>query len=95
VTRALFERHQVWLYLAAILAGLGVGTVAPATAPFFQAVLWPTLGLLLYATFTQVPLDHLPRALRDRRFMAAVLSGSSWAGASPRSWRPSGSSRSF
>jgi len=75
VTREFLERHQVWLYLAAIAAGLWLGTTAPAVAPVFERVLWPVLGLLLYATFTQVPLVHLPVALRDRRFMAAVLTG--------------------
>ena len=30
---------------------------------------------LLYTTFTQVPLTHLPDAFRDRRFMGAALLG--------------------
>ncbi|MFN3746714.1 MAG: arsenic resistance protein [Hyphomicrobiaceae bacterium] len=38
-------------------------------------MLWPTLGLLLLATFTQVPLTHVRAAFHDRRFMAAVLVG--------------------
>lgn len=75
MTREQLERHQVWFYLAAILAGLGLGSIAPAVAPMFEVVLWPILGLLLYTTFTQVPLNHLPEAFRDRRFMTAVLAG--------------------
>lgn len=73
--RERLERHQVWLYLAAIAAGLGLGTTAPDAAPVVEAIVWPVLGLLLYATFTQVPLVKLPLAFRDRRFMAAVLAG--------------------
>jgi arsenite transporter len=69
------ERHQVWFYAAAVLAGLGLGTVAPRVAPSFEAALWPVVGILLYATFTQVPLTHLPDAFRDGRFMTAVLAG--------------------
>lgn len=73
--RQQLERHQVWGYLAAILAGLGVGSAAPEQGPLFEGMLWPALGLLLYATFTQVPLTRLPAAFRDRRFIAAVMTG--------------------
>ena len=75
MARQQLERHQVWLYLAAILLGLAVGSTAPGTTGQLEALLWPALGFLLYATFTQVPLTHLPDAFRDRRFMAAVLIG--------------------
>jgi arsenite transporter len=69
------ERHQLWLYVAAIAAGLGLGTAAPDAGPFLELAVWPTLGLLLYATFTQVPLTHLPGAFRDVRFIGAVVVG--------------------
>lgn len=75
MTRQQLEQHQVWFYLLAILIGLGLGSLAPTIAPLLEAVLWPVLGLLLYSTFTQVPLNHLPEAFRDRRFMAAILIG--------------------
>jgi len=75
IDRAALERHQVWGYLAAIALGLALGTAAPAVAPAFEAVLWPVLGLLLYATFTQVPLVRVGAALGDGRFVAAVLGG--------------------
>ncbi|MDP2411403.1 MAG: hypothetical protein Q8M26_14105 [Pseudolabrys sp.] len=75
MTRLQLERHQVWLYLAAILAGLALGSVAPGVSVTFEALLWPALGLLLYTTFTQVPLTHLPDAFRDGRFMAANILG--------------------
>lgn len=73
--RQQFERHQVWLYLAAIAVGLALGSAAPELTGFFEMILWPVLGLMLYTTFTQVPLTHLPNAFRDRRFMGAVLIG--------------------
>lgn len=75
MTRQQLERHQVWIYLAAILVGLALGSIAPGMSDPFEALLWPALGFLLYATFTQVPLTHLPDAFRDRRFMGAVLIG--------------------
>lgn len=75
IDRTTLERHQVWAYLAAIALGLALGASAPAVTPVFEMVLWPPLGALLYATFTQVPLVHLGAALRDGRFVANVLSG--------------------
>lgn len=73
--RQTLERHQVWLYLLAIGAGFALASAVPAVAASLEAFLWPALGVLLYATFTQVPLAHLPAAARDRRFVAAVLLG--------------------
>lgn len=75
MTRQTLERHQVWIYLTAILAGLVFGSALPAAAAGLELALWPSLGLLLYATFTQVPLARLPAAFRDRRFIAAILIG--------------------
>jgi ACR3 family arsenite efflux pump ArsB len=75
VKRLTLERQQVWIYLAAITVGLGAGSVWPAVGPWLEALLWPTLMLLLYATFVQVPLLHVREAFGDRRFLAAVLIG--------------------
>ncbi|WP_248298281.1 arsenic resistance protein [Tabrizicola sp. YIM 78059] len=75
MTRLDLERQQVWIYLAAILAGLGLGLVLPGAAAHLEAALWPLLGILIFVTFTQVPLIHLPQAFRDRRFMGAMLAG--------------------
>jgi ACR3 family arsenite efflux pump ArsB len=75
IDRASLERHQVWVYLVAIALGLALGTAAPGLAPAFETALWPVLGLLLYTTFTQVPLTHLGEAMRDARFVTTVLGG--------------------
>jgi arsenite transporter len=75
MTQPQLERGQVWLYLLAILAGLGLGGVRPDLSAALDRWLWPVLALLLYATFTQVPLLRLQRALRDARFTAAALIG--------------------
>ncbi|KGM13043.1 bile acid:sodium symporter [Cellulomonas bogoriensis] len=75
MTRQALEKHQVWVYVAAIGLGLGVGTVAPAVGPVAERVLWPALALLLYVTFVQVPLLHLRAALVDARFTGAALTG--------------------
>lgn len=75
MTRLDLERHQVWIYLAAILAGVGLGLLLPEVAGHLESALWPLLGILIFVTFTQVPLIHLPEAFRDRRVMGAMLAG--------------------
>jgi ACR3 family arsenite efflux pump ArsB len=75
MTRIDLERRQIWIYLAAILAGLGLGLSLPSLAEPMEVALWPLLGVLIFMTFTQVPLIHVADAFRDRRFMGAILSG--------------------
>lgn len=73
--REKLERYQVWLYLVAILAGMAIGRASPEHTRQWEVLLWPALAILLYSTFTQVPLNHLGLAFRDRRFLAALLTG--------------------
>lgn len=73
MTRVTLEKHQVWIYLAAVTIGLFFGVAAPGLGGVLEVLLWPSLAALLYVTFTQVPLNHLPEGFRDGRFMAAIL----------------------
>jgi arsenite transporter len=75
MNRLSLERHQVWIYLAAVLAGLVLGSIHPVLGPRLEALLWPTLALLLYTTFVQVPLLHVRDACGDRRFVFAIVLG--------------------
>jgi arsenite transporter len=75
LTRQALEKFQVLIYLAAILCGLLAGARLPDHIGRLEALLWPVLGLLLYATFTQVPLAHLPEAFADFRFLGAAVLG--------------------
>lgn len=68
------ERHQLPVYLAGLLAGVLIGLVFPGADSAFEALIYPVLGALLYATFLQVRFVELRRALANRRFIAAVLS---------------------
>ena len=61
------------MYLAAITIGIAVGWVVPRADHFFEALIYPTLGALLYATFLQVPFTALREAFGDRRFLVAAL----------------------
>ncbi|MET1035755.1 MAG: bile acid:sodium symporter [Arthrobacter sp.] len=67
------ERHQVGLYLAAIVAGAAAGWLAPAAAGALERAIAPVLGLLLYATFLGIPFAALGGAARDLRFLATLL----------------------
>ena len=73
--RGRLERHQVWWYLAALLAGLGLGSWWEDADGWVEPALWPLLALLLYATFTQLPLGSLGAAFADRRFVLTALAG--------------------
>ncbi|MDX5434801.1 MAG: arsenic resistance protein [Halomonas sp.] len=75
MTRQTLEKYQVLVYLAFIAMGLALGTALPDRVDVLEALLWPLLGALLYATFTQVPLTQLRSAWRDTRFMVAAVVG--------------------
>lgn len=67
------ERHQVSLYLAGLAGGALAGLAVPGIAGPAAAAINPVLGLLLYATFLSVPFAGIGRALRDWRFLVAIL----------------------
>jgi len=69
------ERQQCWILLFAILAGLAIGLGLPNVTSRLEVALWPLLGGLLYATFTQVPLTRIGQGFKDWRFLAALLLG--------------------
>jgi ACR3 family arsenite transporter len=75
LTRHSLEKNQVLIYLATIVGGLMIGAAVPESRAMFESMLWPALGLLIYATFTQVPLLHLWTAVLDGRFLAAAVVG--------------------
>ncbi|MFI7131804.1 arsenic resistance protein [Nonomuraea sp. NPDC050153] len=70
---AWWDKHQIPLYLAAIVAGALAGPAAPQAAPALEHAINPVLALLLFATFLAVPLVEVGRAFRDVRFLGTVL----------------------
>ncbi|MEJ3653179.1 bile acid:sodium symporter [Actinomycetes bacterium KLBMP 9759] len=67
------ERRQVAVYVGAILVGVLIGLLAPATGPVLEHAINPVLGALLYVTFLQVPARELLRSLRAGRFLGAAM----------------------
>lgn len=68
-----WDRHQVALYIAAIICGGVFGVLAPGAAPVLTAATNPALAILLFATFLGVPLIEVGRSFRDLRFLGTVL----------------------
>jgi len=67
------ERHQVALYIAAIVAGAAIGLGLPSSGPFLEPAITPLLGLLLFATFLGVPFAQVVRGLRNTRMLAVLV----------------------
>lgn len=70
---AWLEKHQIWLYLAALACGAALGLGTPAAAPALEVVINPVLGLLLYATFLAVPLNRIGQGLKDLKFLGVLF----------------------
>ena len=68
-----WDRHQIALYVVAILFGCVFGVLAPAAAPVLRGATNPVLAVLLFATFLGVPLIEVGRSFRDVRFLGTVL----------------------
>ncbi len=66
------ERRQVAIYFAAVAAAAAVAALVPGTRALERAI-EPTLALMLFATFLQVPLADLGRALTRMRFLGPLL----------------------
>jgi arsenite transporter len=70
---ARLEQHQVPMYVGAVAVGVLIGLVLPSADDAFEALIYPVLGVLLYATFLQVPFTALRQAFGDRQFLLAAL----------------------
>lgn len=68
-----WDRHQVVLYVTAIVFGAVFGLLAPRTAPVLTAATNPVLALLLFTTFLGIPLIEIGRSFRGLRFLGTVL----------------------
>ena len=67
------ERNQIWVYAAGLLLGAVFGLALPGLGSSLEVLIYPVLGVLLYATFLQVPFRELRRSFAHGRYMAAVL----------------------
>ncbi|MDZ4370753.1 ACR3 family arsenite efflux pump ArsB [Brevundimonas sp. UYEF29] len=70
--RDALEARQVWIYFAAVLAAAIVGVQIPG-AEVLEGSINPALALMLFVTFLQVPVAALCQALRELRFLGALV----------------------
>ncbi|MEP9411864.1 MAG: arsenic resistance protein [Candidatus Brocadia sp.] len=75
LTRQALEKNQVFIYLAAISIGLIIGIFLPSIGAALESALWLVLGVLLYTTFSQVPLTHLREVFAEPRLLIAATVG--------------------
>lgn len=66
------ERHQIALYLGAIIVGFALGALLPG-AHSLEAWINPAIALLLYVTFLGVPFTRIGAAFRDGRFLITLF----------------------
>jgi arsenite transporter len=70
--RESFEQNQVSIYFGAVIVAAAAAMLAP-TLGALESAISPTLAVMLFATFLQVPLADLGKAFREFRFMSALL----------------------
>lgn len=75
INRLLIEKYQAIFYILSITLGVLVGASLPEFSNSLELVLWPVLAFLLYVTFTQIPVAHIPKAIFDYKFIVAALIG--------------------
>ncbi len=75
IHRLLIEKFQALFYLISITLGVFFGATYPEFANALEMILWPVLAFLLYVTFSQIPLAHIPKAVFDYKFISAALIG--------------------
>lgn len=69
--RDVLETRQVRIYFAALLLGAVTAIAVPGTTRL-EAAINPTLAVMLFATFLQVPLAELGRTFTKARFLLAL-----------------------
>lgn len=73
ISKEQLERGEIPIYVAALALGAGIGVLGPSAGSVLEAAIYPVLGVLLYATFLQIPFSELRGALSGGRFLAATL----------------------
>lgn len=75
VNRLIVEKYQAVFYIISITLGVLFGAFYPELSSSLEMVLWPVLAFLLYVTFSQIPVAHIPKAIFDYKFITAAFIG--------------------
>ncbi|CAL60715.1 Conserved hypothetical protein, putative efflux protein [Herminiimonas arsenicoxydans] len=70
--REVLEQKQIFIYFGAVIVAAVIAMSVPGTTTAESAIN-PALAFMLFVTFLQVPLAELGQALKQVRFLAALL----------------------
>ncbi|MFN3870340.1 MAG: arsenic resistance protein [Aquificaceae bacterium] len=73
--RLVLEKYQAIIYMVFIILGVVLGSTHPTYIKPLEGVLLFVIAILLYSTFCQVPLAHLPRSFLNYRLLLGSLVG--------------------
>lgn len=73
MNRDKLEQKQIPIYFVAVIIATVGGLMAPGTAEGLSVLVTPSIAVLMYAMFLQIPFLDLREGLRNKRFMAALL----------------------
>lgn len=73
VTREQLEHNQIPVYFAAVAIAAAAGLLAPTAAARADELISPSIALLMYAMFLQIPFLQLRQAFGKPRFITALL----------------------
>jgi len=69
----ILEQNQIRIYALVIIAGATLGLFIPGAGQSIEILIEPALAMLLYGMFVQIPFFQLRGALRNSRFMVALI----------------------
>lgn len=67
------ERHQVPLYLVAMMLGVLLGLATPQAAPTLEVLINPAIAVMLFSTFLAIPLTRIGQGFKDVKFLGLLL----------------------
>ena len=69
----ILEKHQIKLYLFTFLIGSIIGILMAPGAITLEKAIEPTIGILLYSMFCQIPFQQLLKAFKQIHLMIALI----------------------
>lgn len=75
ISRDKLEHHQIWIYGVSLLIGGMLGLVNTSLGNSLDWAISPSIAILLYAMFAQIPFLKLRESISNRRFMIALFIG--------------------
>lgn len=71
--REQLETNQIPIYFVAVIVAALGGLLAPNASEALGSTVTPTIAVLMYAMFLQIPFLDLRKGLANKRFMTALL----------------------